>query len=341
MEPGAGGQSKARTDPVGRLSFPAKSMRYQLVVFVWMGLAVAASILGQPAIPPRDEMQKVNGSVQPAPLPRPLKIEVSDQSGIQRGSGEIQEDGTFHVQVKGSLNETLNVTVRDGSRAIYTGEETLGTPWEMQIGAFSAPSGDSSLVRTIMWSLVFSMIAGLVELQFRSKAELASCLGKSSILYVALLCFFNTLAAATAEGLLKDKIPGGPFFTPMFYALFGVFAFETVLSNTNITVFEKGVLAFQEWTGKARDPAVSAVQKRQIQKESDRTDNLAKKLMGIPDATLNTYVLDAFGEPAKKLIEDIKESAARYGVDPKFYLALGFARSFPDRAAAAVKGKSA
>jgi len=276
----------------------------------------------------------VNGFVQPAPG-RGLKIEV----GGGRGGGETNPDGTFHFPAKGHIGDVVGVTVRDGNTKLYDAMQTLGTDWEMQIGPVDLTQRvDPSVTRAILWSLLFSVLAGLAELQFRSKAGLVSCFGSSSILYIGLLCFFNTLAAALAAGLLKNKIPGGPFFAPMFYALFGVFAFETVLSNTNVTIFEKGVLAFQEWTGKARDPAVASVQRRQSQRESDRTAALAKRLMAISDRELTTYVLDAFGGQAGgQLIADSQAYGTKFSADPKLYLALAFARSLPDRAASAVR----
>jgi hypothetical protein len=74
----------------------------------------------------------------------------------------------------------------------------------------TAPAGDPVWIRTVLWSLLFSVIAGLVELQFRSKAELTSCFLGSSFLYIVLLAFFNTLAAVTAANLLNTKLPGDP-----------------------------------------------------------------------------------------------------------------------------------
>ncbi len=37
----------------------------------------------------------------------------------------------------------------------------------------------------------------------------------------------------------------------LFAPFFGVFGFETVLKNTNITMFDKGVLTIQTWIEKA------------------------------------------------------------------------------------------
>jgi hypothetical protein len=274
----------------------------------------------------------VNGTVQPAP-PHNLQIDVENG----RGAGQIKTDGTFQFPVKGRPGEVVNVVIRDGATTLYDNTQTLGTPWEMQIAALdAAPPVDTNLTRAVEWSLLFSIIAGLVELQFRSKANLTSCFVGSSFLYIALLGFFNTLAATVAASLLNNKLPGGTILTPMFYALFGVFAFQTVLTNTNVTIFEKGVLAFQEWTGKARDPAVTSVQQRRVQKENKRTTALANKLTKIDDGKLTTYVLDAFGRDAgEKLIQQGQRYHEKYGANTKFYLALAFARSFPDRAASA------
>lgn len=314
---------------------PLRFLNRRFAILAYLAAIGTAGLRGQPGVAPTDVLQTVHGSVQPPPR-HTLRIEASDG----RGSGEIKPDGTFQFLVRGLPKETVNVIVRDGTAVLYNNTQTLGTPWEMQIAPLGRePPEDPAVGRAILWSLVFSVMAGLVELQFRSKADLTSCVGKSSIIYILLLCFFNTVAAALAAGLLKNKIPGGPFFTPMFYALFGVFAFETVLSNTNVTIFEKGVLAFQEWTGKARDPAVNAVQRRQTQKENDRIRALGDKLLEIPDDKLTTYVLDAFGESGEKLIEDSKAYGTKYGANPKLYLALAFARGSPDRAASTVKLK--
>jgi len=282
----------------------------------------------------------VKGSVQPAPAPgHSFLVDVSDDRGNERGKGQINSDGTFQFPAEGQSQESVNVTIRDGAKLLYNDTQPLGTPWEIQIGPLDggAPP-DSAVARAVEWSLLFSLIAALVELQFRSKASLFSCFVGSSFLYVALAGFFNTLAAAMAASLLQTKLPGGPVLTPMFYALFGVFAFEAVLSNTNITIFGKGVLAFQEWTGKARDPAVTAVQHRQVQIESDRTTALANRLIRLDDGKLTAYLLDAFGKDAgERLIQDSETYQQKYHADAKFLRALAFARAFPDRATSSLK----
>ncbi|MGO9256534.1 MAG: hypothetical protein ACLQU1_09565 [Bryobacteraceae bacterium] len=278
----------------------------------------------------------VEGSVQPAPVSgHKLRIELNGG----RGSGEIQPDGRFQFQAKGQRGDVVQATVWDGATRLQDTTETLGTgiPWGILLPGPPPPTTDNSIPRAVLFSVGFSVLAGLVELTSRSKADLASCFGKSPLLYVVLTGCFNSLAAALACGLLKDRIPGGPWLAPMFYALFGVFAFEGVLSNTNVTIFQKGVLAFEDWIAKAREPAVAEVLARQTQRDSDRTTKLARQLVKLSERDLYTYVIEAFPDSGAKLIDVSKDYSAKYGTDPRFYVALVFARKSPQAAVAAAR----
>lgn len=286
-------------------------------------LVCVQMLCGQPPV------INATGSIEPAPG-RSLTIQALDlDSGAVLGTGSIRADGSFEFPVNGAAKRRVQVVIKDGDKSLYNDSQTLGTGWGIELaGVPPAPHTDYTLLLAGLWSILFSIIAGFVELQFRSKAELASCLGKSPLLYIVMICFFNTLASATAAGLLKDKVPGGVFLAPMFYALFGVFAFETVLSNTNITIFDKGVLAFQEWASKAREPAVASIQRRQSQKDQDRILNLAKRLAQRSESDIHTLVLTTLEKaPGEELIKESLAYQTQYGIEPKFYLALVLARS--------------
>ena len=277
----------------------------------------------------------VEGSVEPTPN-RKLRIELAEG----RGTGETQTEGSFRFQAVGQPGDPVEVSVWDGSTKLKDETETLGTviPWGILLPGGPAPATDPTVPRAVLLSMGLSLVAGLVDLQFRSKAELVSCFVKSSWPYVILIACFNTLAAAAASLLLKNSIPGGPWLTPFYYAVFGVFACQTVLSNTNITIFQKGVLSFEDWTAKAREPAVNAVQLNQSQRESDRAVRLAKRLTKLPDARLTAYLIEAFGQKdGAALIEAGYDYAAKYKADFKLYLALVFARTSPQKAKAAAE----
>jgi hypothetical protein len=278
----------------------------------------------------------VEGSVQPAPPPgHKLRIELDGG----RGTGEIQPDGRFQFQAKGQRGDVVQATVWDGATRLQDTTETLGTgvPWGMLLPVPPPPTTDSTIPRAVLFSAIFSVLAGIIDLQFRSKVEVASCFGKSALLYVALAGCFNSLTAALACGLLKDRIPGGPWLAPFYYALFGVFAFEAVLSNTNITIYQKAVLAFEDWMDKARQPAVEAARVNQLERESDRAMALANRLVKLPVAKLNTYVIEAFSKEGPALIDAGKDYAAKYNADASLYVALVFARTYPQKAKAAAQ----
>src|SRR6266571_8123316 len=64
----------------------------------------------------------------------------------------------------------------------------------------------------------------------------------------------NSVATFLASNLLSQKF--APGLVALCSAFLGVFAFQGVLSNTNITLFGKKALTFEEWMTKARDNAI-------------------------------------------------------------------------------------
>jgi len=56
-----------------------------------------------------------------------------------------------------------------------------------------------------------------------------------------------------------------PFYS-IFAAFIGVFAFETILKNINVTVLDKGVLTIQVWIDKALTAAAAAAIVRDIRR---------------------------------------------------------------------------
>jgi hypothetical protein len=194
----------------------------------------------------------------------------------------------------------------------------------------------SPVINAVLWSVLFSLLAAIIELLSRSKAEPRSCFQAACLPYFLVVALFNTIAAAVATNILEGRLPNVSGLFPMFSAVFGVFAFQVVLSNTNVTLFEKGVLAFQEWTGKARDPAVAAILKRQSEIDDTRKAALAKKVAALPEAQLRAFILNSLGDGAK-LIDDSNNYVAKYNADPKLYLALAFVNTAPDAARRAVQ----
>jgi len=102
-------------------------------------------------------------------------------------------------------------------------------------------------------------------------------------------------------------------------AFFGVFGFETILKNTNITMFDRGVLTIQNWIEKALNAAAAAAIDQQENLKREAETRLVDKLMELPEVELNTRILHKLGpETVSKLEAAAKASSA----DAKLYKVL-------------------
>jgi len=102
-------------------------------------------------------------------------------------------------------------------------------------------------------------------------------------------------------------------------AFFGVFGFETILKNTNITMFDRGVLTIQNWIEKALNAAAAAAIDQQENLKREAETRLVDKLMELPEVELNTRILHKLGpETVSKLEAAAKASSA----DSKLYKVL-------------------
>ena len=76
----------------------------------------------------------------------------------------------------------------------------------------------------------------------------------------------NTIATLLASVILSTKLPASVHVgLPFFSAFLGVFAFHGILSHTNITMFGKGALTFEDWLAKARANTVAQANARYVQ----------------------------------------------------------------------------
>lgn len=94
-------------------------------------------------------------------------------------------------------------------------------------------------------AVVFSFVLASVEISMESKRPLLSCLVVPSFLYCCIRAFGNVVATLLASAMVTKIDPGLAAYYFLFAAFFGIFGFEIILKNTNITVFDKGVLTLQ------------------------------------------------------------------------------------------------
>jgi len=114
----------------------------------------------------------------------------------------------------------------------------------------------------------------------------------------------------------------------------GIFAFETVMRNTNISFFDKGVLTIQDWIGKARDPAVAGALKKQTEIDRDLKVAAADALKDLPETDLNAYIATYLKGVS---VTDLENAADASGSNRKLYKALELAQKAPDDTASILR----
>lgn len=203
-------------------------------------------------------------------------------------------------------------------------------------GAEADGFGLSPVSTALLLSLIFTSLICLIEIPSRSKASMRACLGWSFVVYVLIFIVGNATATLLAPPLVPQDLSAAlAGWAPLFYAFSGVFAFQGILGNTNVTFFGQGVLTIEEWIAKARDNAVASAVKKQARLELHRAQQCAEDLRkNLSPADLNTYVARYMNpETVKKLETD----AVNANADPGLYKALWFAMEKPEEAAAVAK----
>jgi len=194
----------------------------------------------------------------------------------------------------------------------------------------------TSLTIALLLALLFTCLIVLGEVSYRSKSSLRACLSQKILIYAAIVAIGNLAATLLATTLVSSQIPAAlADWAPFFYAFFGVFAFEGILSNSNITFADKKILTIYDWIGRTRDPAVA----RAIEKQVTFADNLETKSAQALTALLKEPQLNAYldryvgvGTAAR-----IAQEANLSGADVKLSKALELATKAPGKTAAILK----
>jgi hypothetical protein len=151
----------------------------------------------------------------------------------------------------------------------------------------------NALIFSAIWAAVFTFLTTLLEIKFRAQSSIWSAVyNQHYILFVALQLAGNVVSTLIATYLLLDKFPENyVWFLPFIFAFAGVFAFEGVMSNSNIKILDHDVLKFQEWIGKARDSVVARAIKKEAEKETFSKTTLANRMKHYcPLAEIETYL---------------------------------------------------
>jgi hypothetical protein len=173
-------------------------------------------------------------------------------------------------------------------------------------------------------ALLLTYVMLLVEVLLRAKATFKATLNLPCLFYLVVLAFGNVLMTLFALPQLDGRIsePLRPWVQPLLAAFAGCFAFHGVLSNMNITFFQKKLLTFDDWIAKARSLAAGAANEKQGALDAEEDIAIARRLAALHPGKLNAYVAEYL--PGTD-IRELESRARANGADAPLYKALELA----------------
>ncbi len=147
------------------------------------------------------------------------------------------------------------------------------------------------------------------QIPLQSKTSLRSCLVIHSLIYWIILSFGNVVTTLLASLVIVQLSPSLNDYYFVLAPFFGVFGFETILKNTNVTMFDKGVLTIQDWIERALNAAAAAaIEEQEIIKNTEE-QNILTTLDANSEEQINTLILNKLGGGVvDKLEADAKAS---------------------------------
>jgi len=174
----------------------------------------------------------------------------------------------------------------------------------------------------IFFAIALSAILASIEIVREAKKPLASCMIWQSLLYVVLLAFGNVITTLLAAVPAVKTGPAYAHYHFLFAAFLGVFAFETILRNMNVTVLDKGVFTIQDWLDKAKVNAAAAAIANDVRRTALDHGNLANRLSQIEEQQLNAFLAAKMPlADGTSIVAKLEAEAYANNANPRLYKA--------------------
>jgi len=177
----------------------------------------------------------------------------------------------------------------------------------------------------VLATVVLSCLTSYIKISSESEENGRAVLCIESTVYLIIVAFGNTVASLLAPALIgapEDAI-GIHFPLWLWYPLFGVFGFQSIIGNVNVELLGGNLLSFESWIGQAEDNAVAAVVEKAVNLQHEKTQSTAELLQDLSEEELNTQFSQTLGRDRLKEIED---KCADVEVDAHMHKALVLAQ---------------
>lgn len=175
----------------------------------------------------------------------------------------------------------------------------------------------------IALAIVLSVILGLIQVNDEAKKPYSSTLlVVQTYFYLFIIAFGYVVSTLLVATMLASLPPALAPFYFLFAVFFGVFGFEIVIKHTNITVFDNGVLTFQDWVKRAKTGAAGATIEKDVERNDIAAGKIAARLSKVEERVLNTFALHSFdASPGTNIIRDLDARAIANNADQRLYKA--------------------
>lgn len=143
---------------------------------------------------------------------------------------------------------------------------------------------NSEIFIAIIFTFFLSIVIFVIDLTSSSeRSRIKPLISFLPLIYFTILFLGNVITTLTTASFIASDVTVEAFSLFQsnrwfWYSVIGVFCFEAIIQNINITYSEKGVLTISDWISKAKDRAVAKVIEKNIEIDNDEIQLLSGKI---------------------------------------------------------------
>ncbi len=195
------------------------------------------------------------------------------------------------------------------------------------------PNWTALLTGAVLLTFLLSFI---VVLRAAQGVGLRSVWSTQFLIYFVLASLGNVVSVSASVPLVAATgvVPPGPGF--LWPLIIGIFGFEAILKNINVTFLEANALTISDWLKSAQELAVEQALTKDTDSREREVQKVADVLVELPIETLATQAAKTLGPDQ---VQQLRDEAGRFGFDESLHLALAMAVTDLDSARAVVNKK--
>lgn len=176
----------------------------------------------------------------------------------------------------------------------------------------------------LILACLFTFLLVIIQLLHGAGSSLRALATWHTLLYLLIFLLGNLVATILAVDLLSGQLDENvAVYAPFLQAFAGVFSFQFIIGNTNISLFQKDVLAINDWITQAKQVAIQKAIERQIELDDAALIINTNKLSRLEEEQLKLYLKTQLDED----IEHIENDAVDSNIATNKYKAMILASS--------------